>query len=257
MWKTTAANTNLAAEDKARNIELGEIVKTLYRAVLCLLFLTPAIAAQTISPVVVEYRDKAAGRFQIHNDGDFPVTVVLEPHGFTVDSEGSPNFTDLSPDIHLDLSTMSFRIGPKQDYYVFYKASADKLPAWFCIYANVTGGRTQDGIQLKVQLPHTVYLLGKTPGQASDISWTQALTTTDTPKPKIEAAVENHGTDVSRVREIEVTSPSGKQTYPGFPIFPGQHREFELDWDQSGTPSHIQLRFEHFKSETDLNVPPR
>jgi hypothetical protein len=232
-------------------------VRHLHRVVLCLFFLAPALAAQTISPVIVEFREKAAGRFQIHNDSDFPLTVVLEPHSFTVDAQGRPTFHELSPEIHLDLSTMSFRVGPKQDYYVFYKASADKLPNWFCIYANVTGPHTQEGIQVRLELPHTVYLLGKKPGQADDIAWIQATSTSDSPKPRIEAAVENHGTDVTRVREVEVTSASGKQIYEGFPLFPGQRREMNLEWGQPGVPQHIQLKFEHFKSETDLHAASR
>ena len=232
-------------------------MRHLHRAVLCLFFLAPALAAQTISPVIVEYREKAASRFQIHNDTDFPLTVVLEPHSFTVDSEGKPTFHDLSPEVHLELSTMSFRVGPQQDYYVFYKATADKLPNWFCIYANITGPHTQEGIQVRLELPHTVYLLGKKPGQADDIAWVQAVSTSDSPKPGIEAAVENHGSDVSRVQEVDVTSNSGKQVYEGFPLFPGQRRQMKLEWDQPGVPEHIQLKFEHFKSETDLHAAAR
>jgi hypothetical protein len=233
---------------------MGDIVRYLIRVVLCLVFLSPALAAQTISPVIVEYREKASGRFQLHNDTDFPLTVVLEPHSFTVDSEGKPTFIDLSPDVHLELSTVSFRIGPQQDYFVFYKAAADKLPNWFCVYANITGPHTQDGIQVRLELPHTVYLLGKKPGQQSDIAWVQAESTTDSSKPKIEAAVENHGSDVTRVREVEVTSESGKQSYDGFPLFPGQRRNINLVWDQPGVPQHIQLKFDHFKADADLNA---
>jgi hypothetical protein len=219
--------------------------------------LAPALAAQTISPVIVEYREKASGRFQIHNDTDFPLTVVLEPHSFTVDSAGTPTFHELSPEIHLDLSTMSFRVGPKQDYFVFYKASADKLPNWFCVYANITGPHTQEGIQVRLELPHTVYLLGKKPGQVNDIAWIRAVSTSDSPNPMIEAAVENHGTDVTRVHEVDVTSSTGKQVYDGFPLFPGQRREISLEWEQPGVPQHIELKFEHFKAETDLHAAPR
>jgi hypothetical protein len=229
-------------------------VRHLHRVVICLFFLAPALPAQTISPVIVEYREKAAGRFQIHNDSDFPLTVVLEPHSFTVDGDGKPTFLALSPEVHLELSTTSFRVGPKQDYYVFYKATADKLPNWFCVYAMVTGPHTQEGIQVRLELPHTVYLLGKKPGQAADIAWVEAVSKSDSAKPKIEASVENHGTDVTRVSEVEVTSATGKQVYDGFPLFPGQRRKMDLEWGQSGTPEHIQLKFAHFKVETDLHA---
>ena len=33
--------------------------------------------------MIVEYSEKADGRFQIYNDADIPLTVVLEPHSFT------------------------------------------------------------------------------------------------------------------------------------------------------------------------------
>ncbi len=218
-----------------------------------MLFLVTRLAAQTISPVIVEYREKAAGRIQIHNDTDFPLTVVLEPRSFTADSNGKPTFRELPPDVHLELSAMSFRVGPRQDHYVFYKASADKLPNWFCVYASITGPTTQEGIQVRLELPHTVYLLGKKPGLAGDITWLQTIFTPGGEKPRIEAVVENRGSAVNRVREVEVTSSSGKQTYEGFPLFPGQQRNMELEWDQPGLPQHIKLRFERFNSEADLH----
>lgn len=148
---------------------------------------------------------------------------------------------------------MSFRVEPKQDYYVFYKASAEALPSWFCIYANITGPHTQEGIQVRLELPHTVYLLGKKPIAASDVAWIQALAVSGKDNRKVEAEVENRGADVSRVREIEVTSASGKQSYEGFPLFPGQLRKIDLDWNQPGEPQHIQLKFDRFKVDSDLH----
>ena len=51
---------------------------------------------------------------------------------------------------------------------------------------------------------------------------------------------------------MEVVSSSGKQTFAGFPLFPGQRRDIELDWDQPGTPKQIVLKFPHFKMESSL-----
>lgn len=235
----------------------GNSMRHLSQVVLLMLLLASKLTAQTISPVIVEYREKAAGRIQLHNDTDFPLTVVLEPRSFSADSNGKPTFRELSPDVHLELSTMSFRVGPKQDHYVFYKASADKLPNWFCVYASITGPHTQEGIQVRLELPHTVYLLGKKPGVVGDITWSEANFTPGGEKPKIQAVVENGGSEVNRVREVEVTSSSGKQTYEGFPLFPGQQRNIGLEWDQPGVPLHIKLKFEHFNSEADLHESPR
>ena len=93
-----------------------------------LALLASAAHAQTISPVIVEYREKAQGKFQLFNDSDFPLNVVLEPQSFSVNSEGAPTFRALDPSIHVRLSTMSFRLAPRQTYTVFYQASADSLP---------------------------------------------------------------------------------------------------------------------------------
>ena len=43
--------------------------------------------------------------------------------------------------------------------------------------------------------------------------------------------------------------------FPGFPVFPGQKRVIELDWDQPGTPSQIVLKFPKFKMESGLKKP--
>jgi hypothetical protein len=222
-------------------------------AVLCLLFAGAAHApAQTISPVIQEYQSKADGRFQIYNDAEVPLTVVLEPHSFTVDSNGNPTFRKLDPEIHVQLSSTSFRVQPKQTYYVFYKATAEVLPNWFCIYATVTGTTTAAGIKLALQLPHTVYLLDKSSIERDQIAWIRAESSTAGDKRQIVAEIQNHGHEFSRVREVEVTSANGKQSFPGFPLFPGQRRLLELDWDGSAQPQHIVLNFDHIKVESDL-----
>jgi hypothetical protein len=209
--------------------------------------------AQTISPVIVEYSEKADGRFQIFNDADVPLTVVLEPHSFTVNQAGNATFRKLDPGIHVQLSSTSFRLAPKQTFFVFYKASAETLPNWFCVYATITGATTTTGIKLALELPHTVYLLPRKPINREEIALLHAESSASgDQQQKIVAEVENHGSGLTRVQEIEVTSPSGKQQFGGFPLFPGQRRSFELDWNQSGTPAHIVLKFTHFKLETDL-----
>ena len=58
-----------------------------------------------------------------------------------------------------------------------------------------------------------------------------------------------------RVRDVQVTSANGKKSFAGFPLFPGQRRLIELDWDGSSAPEHIQLDFDHFKKESDLKAP--
>lgn len=117
------------------------------------------LAAQSISPPIAEYREKARGSFVVTNGTLFPLTVVLTPKGFQVSEDGE--LTDVPLDttrIHLKLSAMSFRLQPRQAYTVFYEARADSTPAWFSVWAGITGARTDNGIQLRIELPHVVYL---------------------------------------------------------------------------------------------------
>jgi len=231
-------------------------MKRMFLAAAYLCFLAPPALAQTISPVIVEYADKADGRFQVYNDADIPLTVVLEPHSFTVDSMGKAIFRKLDPGLHVQLSTTSFHLAPKQTYYVFYKATTEAHPNWFCIYATVTGPVSASGLKLAIELPHTVYLVGRKPLDQSQVSWNRAEISTEGGKRLVTAEVENHGAEFSRIQEVEVTSTSGKQTFAGFPLFPGQRRDIELDWDQPGVPQRIVLKFQRFKIESSLKNSP-
>jgi hypothetical protein len=220
----------------------------------CLFFFARPAPAQTISPVIVEYQDKADGRFQVYNDGDIPLTVVVEPHSFTVDSTGKATFRKLDPGLHVELSSTSFRLAPKQTYYVFYKATTETYPNWFCIYATITGPTTSTGLKLALELPHTVYLLGRKSLDASLVSWNLAELATGGGKQTIKAEVENHGTEFVRAEEIDIESTSGKHVFGGFPLFPGQRRQIELEWDKPGVPQQIVVKFPKFKLESELKT---
>jgi hypothetical protein len=98
-------------------------------AILLLWLWIPVIQAQTVRPVIVEYRGSGQNRFELVNNSDRPLSVTIEPKSFTIDEEGNPQFVPLDPSIHLKLSGMSFRIPPQQSRFVFYQVSADKLPA--------------------------------------------------------------------------------------------------------------------------------
>lgn len=209
--------------------------------------------AQTISPVIVEYQQKADGRFQVTNDSDTPLAVVLEPESFRVDSKGNPTFYPLDPAIHLDLSSSSFRLAPHQTYMVFYKATADRLPAWFTIYATVSGKRTEQGIQVAIHLPHTVYLLTKKQMGSESVVWSKAEFSPSSGQ--IDGLVANQGSSFARVTDISVTDSAGKkQEFTGFPFFPGQQREIELPWNNPDPPKSIELQFSHFTSSSGIQV---
>lgn len=214
-----------------------------------LLLLAISAAAQTISPVIVEYREKASGSFQVYNDSFVPLAVILEPRSFSVNSEGQPTFRLLDPEIRVSLSETSFRVGPQQTYTIFYKAQSTRLPAWFTIYATITGPQTPTGIKLVLELPHTVYLLTRQPLPREAV----VLHRAESGRKQIEAEIENRGREFIRVQEVEISSTSGKKGFAGFPLFPGQRRILKLDWEEAGEPQRITLRFEKFKLESPLH----
>ena len=88
--------------------------------------------------------------------------MVLQPKGFQVNEEG--DLYDIPLDtavVKLRLSTLSFRLQPRQAYTVFYEADADTVPYWFNIWNGITGSKTESGINLRIELPHVVYLYQK------------------------------------------------------------------------------------------------
>ena len=208
--------------------------------------------AQTISPVIVEYKEKARGKFEVHNDAVVPLNVVLEPRSFSVDEKGQPFFRKLDEGIHVKLSAMSFRLAPRQTYTVFYEVTAEAVPAWLTIYALVTGATTPDGIKLVIELPHTVYLLPAKPSAEGSVEFLRASTSADSKT--IDAELENKGGNFDRVLEVEVSSESGKKTYPGFPLFPGQKRILQLPWDSRETPTKLVLKFAKFRVEEPVRL---
>src|SRR3954449_13517085 len=92
------------------------------------LTMTAAGTAKTVRPLINELSNPAKGRVEYVNDGLTPLNVVLEPKSFTVSESGEITYRPLDTDVHLKLSTTSFRIQPQQTYYVFYEASAPKSP---------------------------------------------------------------------------------------------------------------------------------
>ena len=206
-----------------------------------------AAQCQTISPVISEYQGHADGSFQIRNDTLQPFTVVLKPMSFSVDSNGEPTYRPLDADVHLDLSAKSFRVAPKRQYTVFYKASDAHTPTWFTIYASIISNAHAGSMNIVLDLPHTVYLLDRETPSVNDIVFRPAVEK-DASSDKLSVVVENKSPEFTRVSEIEVSSATDKQTYPGFAFFPGQSRVLHLDWTKPDPPKNIELRFKKFNA---------
>ena len=219
------------------------------------LALSACAVGQTVRPVISELGNPAKGRVEYVNDGLTPLNVVLEAKSFTVSENGELSYRPLDPGIHLKLSATSFRIQPQQTYYVFYEASAPPSPTWFVIYASFTGFafRTAQGMNVRLQLPHTVYLLPKQRAEKADVRVVRAeLNAADN---KVLLEVENTGDNFGRVLQTQLASGRKKQEAPGFPIFPHSRRILEVPLSAGETaPTDVSFQFDNFKIDEKLQV---
>ena len=225
-------------------------VGTAFLPTLFLLLQSVTLSAQTLRPVIVEHKRKARSKFEVVNNTLYPLNVILEPKSFSVSPEGKPSFRPLDSSIHLKLSAMSFRVPPKQGYLVFYEATADQLPAWFVVYCTFAGLPHQQGLNIQVELPHTVYLLQKKPLEKSDIRILAAEFDEKTHALLVRA--ENTGPCFGRALATEVRSKGKKRSFNGFPVFPHSQRLLRLSWEAPEFPEKVLLRFRGFQVEEKL-----
>jgi ABC-type transport system substrate-binding protein len=230
----------------------GSTFSLLIMTAVLALFQGTMAPAQTVQPVIVEYTGKAAGRFQVTNTSLAPMAVVLEPKSFSIGSDGKGKFRALDPTIHVDLSTMSFRLEPQQSYYIFYKAQADTLPAWFTVYAVFSPVAREDGLKLRIMLPHTVYLYQKKPVNKDAIRIQQAVYRVGTNT--VVCDIDNQSSSLVRVQEVHVVGGKESVQADGFPLLPGSPRHLEISWKQPDPPSYLLLRFPHFVLKEPLSI---
>jgi len=221
--------------------------------VYALIGFAPLLArAQTVRPLIAELSNPAKGRVEYVNDSDTPLNVVLSARSFSVSETGEISYRALDPGIHLKLSSTSFRIQPHDSYFVFYEAKTDSSIAWFVIYAGFSGFafRTQNGMNVRLELPHTVYLLPKEPLDKSQVAITRADFDPDARKVLVE--VENKGDYFGRAMHTFVTASRQKAEGPGFPVFPHSKRRIEVPTPDMQRPEAVVVDFERFKLEEKL-----
>lgn len=204
------------------------------------------LGAQTVRPAVVEYQEQARGRFELVNETLFPLTVVLDVRGFYVDESGELVETPLDTSrIDVRLSAMSFRIPPRQSYAVSYEAKATHYPSWFIISSALSGARTQAGLNVRVILPHVVYMLQKKSLQADDVI-VRSLEY-DKLAGKVRLTLENTGNSLGRALSTEVLGDAGTPALGGaFPLFPQSRRRVEIPWTRGAPPRRLLVQFADF-----------
>ncbi len=224
---------------------------------MCVFVLGAAACAQTVRPVINELvGNPVKGRVEYVNDGITPLNVVLEARSFSVSETGEVSYRPLDPGLHVKFSATSFRIQPQQTYYVFYEATAPQVPTWFVVYANFTGFafRTAQGMNLRLQLPHTVYLLPKQSVGKSELQVVRA--DLDANQNKVTIEVENTGPNFGRILQTHLVYPNKKVEAPGFPVFPHSKRILEVPLEQKAegenVPIEVSLELEKFKLDQKL-----
>lgn len=217
-----------------------------------LLLLAPCSYAQAISPVILEYKGKANGAIALTNNTPVSMAVVLEPWSFSINPDGTGVYRPLDPKIHVKLSSMSSRIDPGQTYYVFYKVKADKLPAWFTIYATFSPLGNKSPLDLRILLPHTVYIYPRKPHSKNDVLDVKRAVYSRENR-KIICEIANNTVDLERVEEIRFASNSQSITSPGFPLLPGTVRHLEVDWNQKDPPREVVLHMDRSTVKLQLS----
>jgi hypothetical protein len=211
------------------------------------------LLAQSVSPPIAEYQEKARSSFQLQNASIFPITVVLEVRGFEITEVGEVIDTPLDTGrVHVKLSEMSFRLPPRATRTVFYEAEGDTLPAWFNILSAMTGARTESGLNVRILLPHVVYLNQKQPLRRDDVAITRIEF--DRGSKKARVLLENRGPRLGRVYQLTLghARHSG-QPAGGFPLLPHRRRWAEVDWPNGRPPSRLTIRFARFTIDTTVS----
>lgn len=219
-----------------------------------LLLIPRLLPAQSVTPPIAEYQERARSSFRLTNGTLYPLNVVLDVRGFHVTDHGEVVDAPLdTARLHLKLSAMSFRIPPHGAYTVFYEATADSLPAWFNIVSAMTGARSDNGLNVRILLPHVVYLNQKQRLQPGDVV-VRALEV-DSSARRVRVQLENRGPRLGRV--LEVSASSGREhTAPGggFPLFPYRTRWVESAWEGTGPPARVSVRTARFTLDTTITA---
>jgi hypothetical protein len=121
-------------------------------------FFGMAVSAQTVSPIIVECGKKCRGEFSITNNGLTPLAVTVEARSFSMDTLGHATNRPLDSAVDLHLDEGSARVSPKGTHTFTYQLKCSVRPCSVALLSSMVVGRTAEGILVRVQLAHTVYM---------------------------------------------------------------------------------------------------
>ncbi len=217
----------------------------------CLFVLLPAQAlrAQSVQPAVVEYITAADGKFDIANESMVPLVVTLEAKSFTITPQGDAKFSALAPTIHLKLSETSVRLPPKGRRTIFYKASSDVYPAWFCVYSTFNGLPRRGNVNLAMDMPHTVYLRSREAVKKSSVT----MENLHIDGGELVGTVRNMSENMTRVQSLQVSMKDGKhEDEGGFPLLPGGVRKLRMALPAGSVPTRLRAKLDGFNIDGNV-----
>lgn len=119
-----------------------------------------AAQAQSISPLAQEFgKGKAKSQFVVTNTTLMPDVVMIQPKMLSFAPNGQMMLADLAPSVHVELSEMSTKLGPRQQHVFTYSINCvhDCAVALFATFSN--GQKVPGtGFQIAVHLPTSNYV---------------------------------------------------------------------------------------------------
>jgi hypothetical protein len=112
--------------------------------------------AQTISPVIAECGLKCSGEFKVRNNSVKPTIVLLDLFSFKV-VDGKRQELPLDSKTKVIVDQTSVRVSPQGEHTFTYRIFCDDEPCMTVIRAGFAAGRTNQGVQVMLRLPHVVY----------------------------------------------------------------------------------------------------
>ncbi len=197
---------------------------------------------QSVAPPISEYRGKADGMYELRNDSDVAMAVIVEVQGFTVDEDGGMRYSVPNPQIKVDLGSNSFVIPPRQSHYVFYKAKTDEANGWFTIQNTMTRQvPLPNQMRINFVLPHVVYIYQKKKLTKNDLS----LDVRPGEKAgEYTLTVSNLTPKLGRIQGVTCEGFEKKAEVGGFPVFPSGKRHIKLEPGKPVKAARIKVNFE-------------
>ena len=215
---------------------------------------TAPLAVQSVSPPIIEVPSASrstSGTLILTNESIFPLVAVIDVRGFTVDSLGTLRDVPIDTSrVKVKLSQLSARLAARQQLTVFYDIEKkDDAPVWLQIMSAFSGARAANGLALRIELPHVVYLYQKAALTREDVRVVGFGV--DRAAGKAVLVLENTSDKLGRSQDVQLSAPGAPtQKTAAFPFFPHSRRVLLADWTSETAPALATIRFSGFTIET-------